>query len=106
MEREANREKNSGLEAEWETELSQPSVCAARREISDRSSKTSWEQILLSSESPREGIWKITALLLSFLQGNTGSRKGRRSLGCATSWQGTRATLGSGSLLPGSLGAP
>ena len=45
-----------------EVSLSFQSALLSKR--NDRSSKTSWEQILLSSESPREGKWKITTLSL------------------------------------------
>lgn len=55
---------------EWsgcgEVSLGLQSVLLSKR--NGRSSKTSREQILLSSESPREGKWKITTLSLC---GNT-----------------------------------
>lgn len=81
-----------------------PSLCSMRlSKRNDRSSKTSWGQILLSSESPGEGGWKITTLPLSCSQmGTLVPWRGQRSLGSVTSWQDTWATVFSGLLRPGS----
>lgn len=69
-----------------EVSLSLQSALLSKR--NDRSSKTSREQILLSSESPREGKWKITTLSLC---GNTSYSE--RTAEPGVSWQDPWAIL-------------
>lgn len=89
-------------EGEWgQTNLSQPSLMLSKS--NDSSSRTCWEQILLSSESPGEGGWKITLLPVSGSQAGTRAPwSGQHGLGCATSWRDTWAILCGGLLRPGS----
>lgn len=86
-----------------------PRLCSAQlSKINDRSIKASWEQILLSSESPREGGWKIPSppSLISkwehWFPGGDGRALGARPAGRTPgpSWAVARSRLTPGAPCP------
>lgn len=75
------------------------------RKRNDSSSKTSWEWILLSSESPGGGKWKITSLSL-FPKWDTSSLEGTAEPGACSQLAGSLGHLARRPLYSGSLRAP